>query len=80
MLEGTLEFGFKPDVVLPRWLWTLFTFVLPITVMFSFPTRAAGGLLSPGLTVWALVAGVGTVLLQNWLWNKGVARYSGAGG
>lgn len=80
ILEGTLEFGFKPDVVLPRWLWALFTFVLPITVMFSFPTRAAGGLLSPGLTAWALVAGAGTVLLQNWLWNKGVARYSSAGG
>lgn len=79
LLEAVLEFGLKPDVILPPWAWRVLTFFLPITVMFSFPARVVGGLLSPWLVLWALAAGALSVWASIALWRAGLRAYTGAG-
>jgi ABC-2 type transport system permease protein len=59
---------------------TVFTFVIPIALMTTYPAQALLGTL-PGLTLAATLAGaVGAFAVARLVWNASVARYTSAGG
>jgi ABC-2 type transport system permease protein len=58
----------------------LFTFVMPIAVMTTFPAQALLGTISTRATVGAFVAAIGFAILARMVWLRSIGRYTSAGG
>lgn len=58
----------------------LFTFVLPLTVMTTFPALALLQRLQLQQFVWALCAAALFLGLSRWVWNRSIRNYTSAGG
>jgi ABC-2 type transport system permease protein len=64
-----------------RGFWAIvFTFVVPLTLMTTFPARAILGKLDVASAVWALVASVVAMVVARVVWIRSIARYTSAGG
>jgi ABC-2 type transport system permease protein len=64
-----------------RGFWALvFTFVVPLTLMTTFPARAILGKLDAGSALGALVASLISVGVARVVWLRAVGRYTSAGG
>ncbi len=63
----------------PGSLRMLFTFVIPIGIMFTFPAKALMGLLSPQNMLLSLVVAFVFCYLSFTLWKFALSRYSSAG-
>ena len=58
----------------------LFTFVIPLTVMTTYPALAIQGRIGAANVVWSLVgAGVACVVAR-FTWTRAIASYTSAGG
>jgi ABC-2 type transport system permease protein len=58
----------------------LFTFVIPIAVMTTFPAQALLGTVSTRATAGAFVAAIGFAILARLVWLRSIGRYTSAGG
>lgn len=78
VLESLLDFGRWPAQVFPGPLRALFTFVVPILVMTSYPAEALLGRLE--WSTISLLACASTVLLAaaRWLWRRSIREYTSA--
>jgi ABC-2 type transport system permease protein len=64
-----------------RGFWAIvFTFVVPLTLMTTFPARAILGTLDPRSAVGALAASVVALVVARAVWVRSIARYTSAGG
>lgn len=78
VMEALMDFGRWPAQVFPPLLRALFTFVIPLLVMTSYPAEALLGRLSWG-TVGQLVAVSATLLtLARWTWLRAIRGYTSA--
>lgn len=68
-----------PAHLLPRWLKSSFTFLMPMLVFSYYPAAAVGGWGSPGLGWLALPAGLAFVGLSGLMWRIGVRYYTSTG-
>jgi ABC-2 type transport system permease protein len=58
----------------------LFTFIIPLTVMTTYPALAILDRLNASNAAWALAASIGACLAARFTWTRAIARYTSAGG
>lgn len=80
LLGALLDAGRWPAVVYRGWVRFVLTFVLPVTLMTSYPALALLGLLEPGAAAWAAAAAVAFTLGARFVWQRAVAHYTSAAG
>ncbi|GHU78800.1 membrane protein [Clostridia bacterium] len=69
-----------PIDYMPRWLWSMFTFLMPVLLVSFYPASAACGWGQPLWTGFlALPAGISFLLISLVVWNKGVKHYQSTG-
>jgi ABC-2 type transport system permease protein len=56
----------------------LFTFVLPLAIMTTYPAMALLGRLSGATVAWALGGTLGFSLLSRWTWRRSIREYTSA--
>lgn len=78
VMEALMDFGRWPAQVFPPLLRALFTFVIPLLVMTSYPAEALLGRLSWGTV--AQLVGVSAALLTvaRWTWLRAIRGYTSA--
>lgn len=67
-----------PPEIYPSAVRFIFTFIIPILVVVTSPTKAILGILSPALIVWAPVAAVTFLWISLMIWRRGLQRYTSA--
>lgn len=78
VMEALIDFGRWPAQVFPPLLRALFTFVIPLLVMTSYPAEALLGRLSFGTVAKLAAISAALLLLARWLWNRAVGGYTSA--
>lgn len=78
LLGALLDAGRWPVAVYRGWVRFVLTFVLPITLMTSYPALALMGLLEPAAAAWSAVAAVGFMVIGRLVWRAALSRYSSA--
>jgi ABC-2 type transport system permease protein len=64
-----------------RGTWAvIFTFVIPLTLMTTYPARAILGTLDARSAIFALAASAGSLVVARVVWRRSIARYTSAGG
>lgn len=69
-----------PSTVFRGVLAFVFTFVIPLAVMTTYPAQSILGRLSPREGLGALAAAAALVVLSRVVWQRAIARYTSAGG
>lgn len=77
-LEPVMDVARVPTDVFQGALRVLFTFVLPVALISTVPTKALLGLLDPGLALYAPLLALVLVFVSTRLWRFGLRRYSSA--
>lgn len=72
------DFARWPRAVFTGWLRVLFTYVIPLAVMTSYPADALLGTLRAPQAAWAVAAAVLLVFASRWLWITSLRRYTSA--
>ncbi len=67
-----------PPEVFPSLIRIVFTFVFPILVIITFPTKAFLGILPATMIAWALFVTAASVLLARWTWTQALKHYTSA--
>lgn len=67
-----------PPEIFPSSLRLIFTYILPIFVIVSFPTKALLHRLTLFELGWTGILLITIILLTNYIWNKGLAHYTSA--
>lgn len=67
-----------PPEVFPKLLQLIFTYLIPIFVIVSFPTKALLHRLSLFEIIWAFLITTITVISALAIWNKGIKHYTSA--
>ncbi len=67
-----------PPEVFPVAVRTVMTYIIPIFVIVSFPTKALLNRLSAFDLIWAMMATIGLVFVTNYVWQKGLRHYTSA--
>jgi ABC-2 type transport system permease protein len=78
LFSSVFDFARWPRSVFRGGLLVLFTYVLPLAVMTSFPADALLGRLLPWQAGWAVVCAAGLVWLSRQVWRKAIAGYTSA--
>ncbi|HLK39223.1 MAG TPA: ABC-2 family transporter protein [Polyangiaceae bacterium] len=61
-------------------VWVMFTFVVPLALMTTYPAEALLGRLAAGTLAGALAGGVAALTLSRAVWLASIRRYTSAGG
>jgi ABC-2 type transport system permease protein len=69
-----------PVGVFPRAVRLVFTFVVPLAVMTTFPAKALLGTLGPAPLAGALAGAAIAFAVARLVWSASIARYTSAGG
>lgn len=78
LMEALLDFGRWPAQVFPRVLQALFTFVVPLLVMTSYPAEALLGRLEWATIGGLVAASAGLMLVARWFWRGALRGYTSA--
>ncbi|HEY8375260.1 MAG TPA: ABC-2 family transporter protein [Nannocystis sp.] len=78
VMEALLDFGRWPAQVFPPLLRALFTFVVPLLVMTSYPAEALLGRLSLGTAVGLMGIGAVLLALARATWRRSIRNYTSA--
>ncbi|MFO0574055.1 MAG: ABC-2 family transporter protein [Polyangia bacterium] len=78
LLMSLFDFARWPRAVFRGFAHVLFTYLIPLAVMTSFPVDALLGRLGPGQAAWAAAAALGLLWLSRQVWRRSVARYTSA--
>jgi ABC-2 type transport system permease protein len=58
----------------------VFTFVIPLALMTTYPAQALLGTLPAGTLALAVGGAAGALVLSRMVWNAAIAKYTSAGG
>jgi len=72
------QLGKYPLTVFPRYMGTIFTYLIPVAAMITFPTHALLGLLSVQGVVICIGFSTGLLLLSLYSWRGALRRYASA--
>lgn len=78
LMEAVLDFGRWPAQVFRGALRVLFTYVVPLAVMTTYPAQALLGELAGTTVVTALATGAGLMLVARVLWLRALRGYTSA--
>ncbi|WAS98941.1 ABC transporter permease [Nannocystis punicea] len=78
VMEALMDFGRWPAQVFPPLLRLLFTFVIPLLVMTSYPAEALLGRLSWGTVAQLAAVSAGLLALARFTWVRSVRGYTSA--
>lgn len=78
IFRDTIYIARFPPEIFPKIIRLIFTCIVPILVIVTFPTKGLLGLLSPVLIGWACVTTVLTFCFALSIWHKALAHYSSA--
>lgn len=78
LFESLLDFARWPISVFPGPLKALFTFVIPLAIMTSYPPMALMGWLEPSAAVGAVVTAAALGLVAVVAWSRALAGYTSA--
>lgn len=78
LLGAMLDAGRWPVSIYRGWVRFVLTFVVPVTLMSSFPAQALLGRLAPASAAWAAAAGVGFLALGRVVWRQALRHYTSA--
>jgi len=78
LMEAVLDFGRWPAQVFRGALRVVFTYVVPLAVMTTYPAQALLGELDGMTVVTALATGVGLMLAARLLWLRALRGYTSA--
>lgn len=78
LMEATLDFARWPAQVFRGFLRVLFTFVVPLAVMTTYPSEALLGRLAGPAVLTALVTSAGLMLVARLIWVRALRGYTSA--
>jgi ABC-2 type transport system permease protein len=78
LLSSLLDFARWPRAVFRGAVGVVFTYVLPLVVMTSFPADALLGRLRPVEAGWAVVSAAALLWLSRRVWRRAIASYTSA--
>lgn len=78
LLGAVLDAGRWPSSVYRGLVRVLLTFVVPVTLMTSFPALALQGLLEPAQVLGVVAGAAGFLGLSRFVWRRALARYTSA--
>lgn len=78
LFSSLFDFARWPRAVFRGALQVVFTYVLPLAVMTSFPTDALLGRLRPWQAAWAVAIAAGLLFLSRRVWRRAIASYTSA--
>ena len=78
LMEAVLDFGRWPAQVFRGALRVLFTYVVPLAVMTTYPAQALLGELAGWTVATALATGAGLMLVARLLWLRALRGYASA--
>jgi ABC-2 type transport system permease protein len=67
-----------PISVFPGWLRLVFTFVIPLAILTTFPAEALLGRMAPLRAVAVLAGALAFAAFARWVWLRSIARYTSA--
>jgi ABC-2 type transport system permease protein len=80
LFSSLFDFARWPVGVFPRGVRLVFTFVLPLALMTTYPAQALLDELPAGTLAAAIAGAIGAFFASRLLWVRSVARYTSAGG
>jgi ABC-2 type transport system permease protein len=78
LMEALLDFARWPAQVFRGFLRMVFTFVIPLAVMTTYPAEALLGRLAGGTVVTAMATSVGLMVVARLLWTRSLRGYTSA--
>jgi len=78
LMEALLDFARWPAQVFRGFLRMVFTFVIPLAVMTTYPSEALLGRLSGGTVVTAIATSLGLLMVARLLWMRSLRGYTSA--
>jgi len=78
LMEAVLDFARWPATVFRGFLRILFTFVIPLAVMTTYPAQALLGQASLSTVFTALGTGLGLMVIARIMWTRSLRGYSSA--
>jgi len=78
LMEAVLDFARWPATVFRGFLRILFTFVIPLAVMTTYPAQALLGQASLSTVISALGTGLGLIVIARIMWTRSLRGYSSA--
>lgn len=78
LMEAVLDFARWPATVFRGFLRILFTFVIPLAVMTTYPAQALLGQASLSTVISALGTGLGLIVIARVMWTRSLRGYSSA--
>lgn len=78
LLDSLLDAGRWPIMVYRGWVRLVFTFVLPVALMTSYPALALMDALSLSSVAVAVALGAGFSVFSRWLWRYALRHYTSA--
>lgn len=78
LFDSILDFARWPSTVFKGVVSVLFTFVIPLALMTTFPAEALLGTLAPHMAVAGVGASVVAALAARWVWLRALSHYTSA--
>jgi ABC-2 type transport system permease protein len=78
LFTSIFDAGRWPSSIFRGFLRVVFTFVIPLALMTTYPAQALLGTLAPGALVGSVVAAVVFGLISRRVWLRAIARYTSA--
>lgn len=80
LIVSTFDAARWPSSVFRGALSVVFTFVIPLALMTTYPALALLGRLAPAQVLTSLLVAAGFLVVSRWVWLRSVRSYTGAGG
>lgn len=74
-----ITIGNKPASIYPNTIQKIFTYIIPILVCFNFPILYLINALGKQIIIYSLFSGIFMFIMSNYIFNRGLRRYTSAG-
>ena len=78
MFDAIFDFSRWPVTVFKGVFRVVFTFVIPLAVMTTYPAQALLGTLGPRTAVLSMAGSLVFAVLARWVWKRAIGRYTSA--
>jgi len=78
LLSSLLDFGRWPVSIFKGFVRFLFTFIIPIALMTTYPAEALLGRLAARTAAFGVLGSIGFALVGRWVWTRAIGRYTSA--
>jgi ABC-2 type transport system permease protein len=78
LFDSVFDAARWPSSIFRGWVNVLFTVVIPLALMTTYPAQALLGRLAVSTLAFALLGSAAFTLFARWVWNRSIGRYTSA--